>query len=66
MRKPLRHAVTVLTRAGLPIDRIRQAGRHTEVRLRNGELVRVHRGNKVSKAFERGLRSSVRRLQQKD
>jgi hypothetical protein len=64
MRAPLRHAIAALRAAGFEIDQIRQAGRHTEVRFldRNGGgLVRVHRGNRVSLAFERNLRSIIRK-----
>jgi hypothetical protein len=64
MRAPLRHAIAVLRSAGFEIDQIRQAGRHTEVHFldtNSGGLVRVHRGNRVSLAFERNLRSLVRK-----
>jgi hypothetical protein len=64
MRAPLRHAIAVLRSAGFEIDQIRQAGRHTEAHFldaNGGGLVRVHRGNRVSLAFERNLRSLVRK-----
>jgi hypothetical protein len=64
MRWPLRHALTVLRAAGLEVDRIHQAGRHTEIHFNDsngGGLVRVHRGNRVSVAFERNLRSIIRK-----
>ena len=64
MRAPLRHAVVALRSAGFEVDRIYQAGKHTEVHFldaNGGGLVRVHRGNRVSAAFERSLRSIIRR-----
>jgi hypothetical protein len=64
MRAPLRLAITSLRAAGLEVDRVHQAGRHTEVRFNDsngGGLVRVHRGNRVSVAFERNLRSIIRK-----
>jgi hypothetical protein len=64
MRAPLRHAICALRLAGFEIDRIQEAGRHTEVRFldaNGGGLVRIHRGNRVSLAFERNLRSIIRK-----
>ena len=64
MRAPLRHAVCALRSAGFEVDRIHQAGRHTEVHFldtNGGGLVRVHRGNRVSVAFERNLRTIIRK-----
>jgi hypothetical protein len=64
MRAPLRHAIAALRSAGFEVDRIYQAGRHTEVHFldaNSGGLVRVHRGNRVSVAFERNLRSVIRK-----
>ncbi len=64
MRAPLRLAITSLRAAGLEVDRVHQAGRHTEVHFNDsngGGLVRVHRGNRVSVAFERNLRSIIRK-----
>jgi hypothetical protein len=64
MRAPLRHAIAALRSAGFEIDQIRQAGRHTEVHFldaNGGGLVRIHRGNRVSVAFERNLRTTIRR-----
>jgi hypothetical protein len=64
MRAPLRHAIVSLRAAGFGIDRIYQAGRHTEVHFidsNGGGLVRVHRGNRVSVAFERNLRTIIRK-----
>jgi hypothetical protein len=64
MRAPLRHAIAALRSAGFEVDRIYQAGRHTEVHFldaNGGGLVRVHRGNRVSVAFERNLRSVIRK-----
>lgn len=64
MRAPLRHALVSLRAAGFEIDRIHQAGRHTEVYFNNGNgggLVRVHRGNRVRVVFERNLRSIIRK-----
>jgi hypothetical protein len=64
MRAPLRHAVTALRAAGFEVDRIHQAGRHTEVHFldaNGGGLVRIHRGSRVSVAFERDLRTIIRK-----
>jgi hypothetical protein len=64
MRAPLRHAIVTLRSAGFEIDQIYQAGRHTEIHFldtNGGGLVRVHRGNRVCVAFERNLRSIIRR-----
>jgi hypothetical protein len=64
MRAPLRYAICALRSAGFEIDQIRQAGRHTEVHFvdtNGGGLVRIHRGNRVSVAFERSLRSIIRK-----
>ena len=61
MRRPLRHALSALRAAGFEVDRVYQAGRHTEVHFNGGGLVRVHRGNRVSAAFERNLRTIIRK-----
>lgn len=61
MRAPLRFAVTSLRAAGFEIDRIYQAGKHTEVRFNGGGRVRIHRGNRVSPEFERHLRTIIRK-----
>jgi hypothetical protein len=61
MRKPLRHALNALAAAGVRVTDIHQGGRHTEIHLENGECIRLHRGNRVSPAFERGLRESIRK-----
>jgi len=61
MRAPLRHAIVALRAAGFEVDRIYQAGRHTEVHFNRSGLVRVHRGNRVSVAFERNLRTIIRK-----
>jgi len=64
MRAPLRHAICALRLAGFEIDKIYQAGRHTEVHFNDsngGGLVRVHRGNRVSPEFERNLRTIIRK-----
>jgi hypothetical protein len=64
MRAPLRHAIAALRSAGFEIDQIRQGGRHTEICFRDangGGLVRIHRGNRVSVAFERDLRTIIRK-----
>ena len=66
MRAPLRHAICALRSAGFEVDRIYQAGRHTEIHFldtNGGGLVRVHRGNRVSVAFERNLRTIIRKHQ---
>jgi hypothetical protein len=64
MRAPLRLAITSLRAAGFEVDRIYQAGRHTEIYFldsNGGGLVRVHRGNRVSPEFERNLRTIIRK-----
>ena len=61
MRAPLRHAIVTLRAAGFEVDRIYQAGRHTEVHCNGDGLVRVHRGNRVNPAFERNLRTIIRK-----
>jgi hypothetical protein len=62
MRKPLRHAIDVLTAAGLRVNRVHRGGKHMEVRLQDGGLIRLPYGNHPSRRFERGLRSHVRKL----
>ena len=62
MRRPLRHTLSVLHAAGLEVERIHQAGKHTEIHLENGELVRLPKGNRMSRRAERGLRSHIRKL----
>jgi hypothetical protein len=44
------------------VDHIRQAGKHTEIILEDGNLYRLPRGNHPSRRFERGLRSYIRRF----
>jgi hypothetical protein len=61
MRKPLRHALNALAAADIQVERIHQGGRHTEIHLAGGGLVRLHRGNHMSPAFERGLREAIRK-----
>jgi hypothetical protein len=61
MRRPLRHALAVIEDAGLHVERIHQAGRHTEIWLVGGGCIRLHRGSRMSRAFERGLRSTIRK-----
>jgi len=64
MRAPLRHAIVALRAAGFEVDRIDEAGRHTEVHFNDsngGGLVRIHRGSRVSMAFERNLRTFIRK-----
>jgi hypothetical protein len=61
VRKPLRHALSTLTAAGFRVVEVHQGGRHTEIWLENGECIRLHRGNRMSRAFERGLRESIRK-----
>jgi hypothetical protein len=61
MRKPLRHALSVIAAAGFRVEAVRQAGKHTEIHVEGGGIVRLHRGCRMSDAFERGLRSTVRR-----
>ena len=60
MRAPLRHALAALHAAGLRVERI-EHGRHTEIYIEGGSILRIHRGSRVSRAFERGLRSSIRK-----
>ena len=62
MRRPLRHTLNVLRDAGIEVDRVHQAGKHTEVVLENGSRYRLPRGNHPSRRFERGLRSYIRRF----
>jgi hypothetical protein len=60
MRAPLRHALAALRDAGLRVERI-EHGRHTEIFIEGGNILRLHRGSRMSRAFERGLRSSIRK-----
>jgi hypothetical protein len=63
MRAPLRHAIVALRAAGFESDQVYQAGRHTEVHFldaNGGGLLRIHRGSRVSVAFERNLRTIIR------
>jgi len=60
MRKPLRHALAALHNAGVQVERIHH-GRHTEIHVEGGHCIRLHRGSHVSRAFERGLRSAIRK-----
>ena len=62
MRRPLRHALSILRAAGIEVDHVRQAGKHTEIVLEDGNLYRLPRGNRPSRRFERGLRSYIRKL----
>jgi hypothetical protein len=62
MRRPFRHALNVLREAGIVVECVHQAGKHTEILLACGELVRLVRGNHPSRRFERGLRSQVRKI----
>jgi hypothetical protein len=61
MRKPLRYAIAVLHAAGLRVEGI-EHGRHTEIFVEGGHIIRLHRGGRVSPTFERSLRSAVRRI----
>jgi hypothetical protein len=61
VRKPLRHALATIAAAGFRVEAVRQAGKHTEIYVEGGGLVRLHRGCRMSVAFERGLRSAIRR-----
>ena len=61
VRKPLRHALATIAAAGFRVEAVRQAGKHTEIYVENGELVRLHRGCHVSLAFKRGSRSAIRK-----
>jgi len=62
MRAPLRHAIVTLRAAGLEVDCVCEATRHTEIHLANGKLYRVPLGTRPSRRFERGLRSFIRKL----
>ena len=62
MRRPLRYVLCVLRDAGVDVDCIQQAGKHTEIVLRSGDRYRLPRGNHASRRLEHGLRSYVRRL----
>jgi hypothetical protein len=64
MRRPLRFTLVVLNRAGVAVDRIREGRRYTEIHTADGKRIRPHRGNRVSKHFERGVRSRIRRIQE--
>ena len=66
MRRPLRHAVSVLQDAGYRIECIRQDGRHTVICVEGGNYVRLHRGGRMSRAFERELRSAIRNGARRD
>jgi hypothetical protein len=61
VRKPLRHALNALAAAGIQVERVHQGGRHTEIYIEDGNVIRLHRGGRMSRAFERGLRTAVRR-----
>jgi hypothetical protein len=52
--------LAALRDAGLRVERI-EHGRHTEIYIEGGSILRIHRGSHVSRAFERGLRSSIRK-----
>ena len=58
MRSPLR----ALRAAGLRRLKVHEASKHTEIRLEGGGLLRLHRGNRMSRRFERGLRTSIRKV----
>jgi hypothetical protein len=66
MRSPLRYTITALRSAGLRALKIRQAGRHTEIHVDGGGLVRLHRGTRMNRRFERGLRTSIRKILERD
>jgi hypothetical protein len=61
MRRPLRHALAVIQAAGFRVTDVHQAGRHTEIYVEGGNCIRLHRGGHMSKSFERGLRSTIRK-----
>jgi hypothetical protein len=61
MRAPLRHTITSLRSVEFEVDRIYQAGRHTEIHFDGHGLIRIHRGNRVSPEFERSLRTIIRK-----
>ena len=62
MRRPLRHTLSVLRDAGIEVDHVRQAGKHTEIVLEDGSRYRLPRGSHLSRRFERGLRSYIRKF----
>ena len=62
MRRPLRHTLSALRAAGLEVDHVRQAGKHTEIVLKNGDRYRLPHGNHPSRRLERGLRSYIRKF----
>jgi hypothetical protein len=62
MRKPLRRVIAALQEAGFCVNEVRQGGRHTEVRVLGGGVIRLHRGTRMNSRFERGLRANIRRL----
>ena len=62
MRRPLRYTLSMLRDAGVEVDHVREAARHTEIILGNGGLYRVPHGNHPSRRHERGLRSFIRKI----
>jgi hypothetical protein len=66
MRRPLRHALSILRAAGIEVDHVRQAGKHTEIVLEDGNRYRLPHGNHPSRRFERGLRSYIRKFSKSD
>jgi hypothetical protein len=62
MRRSLRHTLGVLRAAGIEMDHVREASRHTEIVLGNGSRYRVSKSNHPSRRHERGLRSFIRKF----
>jgi hypothetical protein len=62
MRRPLRYTLSMLRDAGVEVDHVHEATRHTEIVLENGSLYRVPKGNHPSRRHERGLRSFIRKI----
>ena len=63
MRRALRHALSILRGAGVKVEGIRQAGRHTEIVFKDGGIYRMPRGSHWNPRAEHGLRSYIRRRQ---
>ena len=63
MRKPLRIALVELRRAGLRVTGIRHGGKHCEIQLADGRIVRLSKGTRIGSGFANVMRDHARRLQ---
>jgi hypothetical protein len=63
MRKHIRTVLDVIDEAGLGVDSIEQGGKHTIIKLSNGERVVVGRGARHNPHIEQLVRQSLRRMQ---